>query len=75
MTATKRQKNPALTSKIYSVYIKSVFWLFCSLYLTDNPQKARLPLCLFIAPFFLIAIFIHHFLFLTVYKSYLYFFL
>ena len=33
--------NPALTSKIYSVYIKSVFWLFCSLYLTDSPQKSR----------------------------------
>lgn len=65
----------ALTSKIYSVYIKSVFWLFCSLYLTDSPQKAELPLCLFIAPFFLIAIFLHHLLFLTVYKSYLYFFL
>ena len=32
---------PALTSKIYSVYIKSVFWLFCSLYLTDSPQKSR----------------------------------
>ena len=31
----------ALTSKIYSVYIKSVFWLFCSLYLTDSPQKSR----------------------------------
>ena len=33
--------NAALTSKIYSVYIKSVFWLFCSLYLTDSPQKSR----------------------------------
>lgn len=33
--------HPALTSKIYSVYIKSVFWLFCSLYLTDSPQKSR----------------------------------
>ncbi len=33
--------GPALTSKIYSVYIKSVFWLFCSLYLTDSPQKSR----------------------------------
>lgn len=33
--------NTALTSKIYSVYIKSVFWLFCSLYLTDSPQKSR----------------------------------